>query len=138
MKGMTNEDLKEAIGTMCGKINDAVDTVRQAVNEFDTVVEMAERDGYVGDLFRTRYTVTGRGAFPLDMLRYSTSWPNDEQDARIIEESIEHGGGNDQFTVRLCKYHRDRNPNLCEDRWESKFRWKVLRTAAHEVETTRT
>lgn len=138
MKGMTNEDLKEAVGTMVEKIAEQMEGVRTAIHEFDTKVEMANRDGYVGDLFRTRYTVTGHGAFPLDMLRYSTSWPNDEQDARTIEESIEHGGGNDQFTVRLCKYHRDANPNLCEERWESKFRWRVLRSAAHEVETTRT
>lgn len=136
MKGMTNEDLKEAIGAMCSKINDAVETVRQAVNEFDTVVEMAERDGYVGDLYRTDYTVSGRGAFPVDMLRYAVSWPKDESDARAIEDSLEHGGSDDQFTVRLSKYHRDAQPHLCEDRWESKFRWKVLNNGT--IDTTRT
>lgn len=135
---MTNEDLKEAIGKMCGKINDAVETVKQAVNEFDTVVEMAERDGYVGDLYRTDYTVTGYGAFPVDMLRYACSWPKDETDARAIEESLEQGSSADSFTIRLTRTHRDAKPNLAEQRWESKFRWKVLNNAAHPIETTRT
>lgn len=140
MKGMTNEDLKEAIGTMVGKINDQVESIRQAVNEFDTVVEMAERDGYVGDLFRTDYIVQGKGAFPLDMLRYTQSWPKDEQDARLIAESIteeEHFTATELRTVRLTKYHRDATPVLSDERWESKFRWKVLRNK-DTVETTRT
>lgn len=136
-KGMTNEDLKAAVVGMVNEIAPSMDNIRKAIADFAGVLDKAERDGYVGDLYRTRYTVTGRGAFPLDMLRYAVSWPNDEQDARTIEKSLEFGGGSDQFTVRLCKYHRDANPTLCEDRWESKFRWKLLRTDAHEVETTR-
>jgi hypothetical protein len=134
---MTNEDLRKAVVKMVEDIAPHMDGIRDAIAEFGDVVDKASRDGYVGDLYRTRYTVTGRGAFPMDMLRYAVSWPNDEQDARRIEESLEHGDSNDQFTVRLCKYHRDRSPSLCEERWESKFRWKVLNTDAHEIETTR-
>ncbi len=137
MKGMTNEDLKEAIGVMVGKIAKSMDGVREAVHEFDTLCEMAQRDGYVGDLYRTDYTVTGRGPFPLDMLRYTQSWPKDETDARAIEESLQDATHDDQFTIRLTKTHRDAIPVLSDERWESKFRWKVLRTSAHEVDTTR-
>lgn len=136
-KGMTNEDLRTAVESMAGQINDAVGTIREAIAEFDIKVEKAEREGYVGDLYRTDYTVQGRGAFPLDMLRYAVSWPKDEGDANTIERSIRNDEtDSDQmvYTVRLCKYHRDRNPNLCEDRWESKFRWVVGGT----IETTRT
>lgn len=134
---MTNEDLKEAINEMVGKINDKVDEIRQTMNEFDAVVEKAERDGYVGDLWRTDYTVTGRGAFPMDMLRYAVSWPHDESDASNITYSQDDDNYDETYVIRLTKYHRDRNPQLCEERWESKFRWKVLRTDEHRVETVR-
>ena len=30
-------------------------------------------------------------------------------------------------TVVLSKYHRDPEPSLAADRWESKFRWRVVR-----------
>lgn len=32
-----------------------------------------------------------------------------------------------------CKYHRDATPNLSEERWESKFRWTVLRDSIETV-----
>lgn len=131
---MTNEDLKEAVDMMAGKINDNIEAIREVVTQFDFVVETAQRDGYVGDLYRTTYTVSGRGGFPIDMLRYAVSWPHDEADARAIEDSLESADYGDPFTVRLTKYHRDATPQLCEDRWESKFRWKVL---TNTVETTK-
>ncbi len=134
-KGMTNEDLKVAVEAMAGQINDAVGTIREAIAEFDIRVEQAEREGYVGDLFRTDYTVSGRGPFPIDMLRYAVSWPADEADARAIEESLEQADNTDPFVIRLTKYHRDATPQLCDDRWESKFKWKVLRN--NTIETTR-
>jgi len=132
---MTNEDLKIAVESMVGQITEKVGGIREAIAEFDIRVRQAERDGYVGDLYRTDYTVVGRGAFPVDMLRYATSWPHDETDARHIEESLEQADNNDPFTIRLTKYHRDAQPNLCDDRWESKFRWKVLRN--NTIDTTR-
>lgn len=139
-KGMTNEDLKVAVEAMAGQINDAVGTIREAIAEFDIRVETAEREGYVGDLWRTDYSVTGKGAFPVDMLRYAQSWPKDEPDASNIVYSQDDGNYDEVYTVRLTKHHRDRNPNLCEERWESKFKWKVVITDddKHRTETTRT
>jgi len=81
---------------------------------------------YVEPLYRTDYSGTGSGPFPVDMLRYTQSWPKTEGDARAIEDSHEQAGYNDQFTVRLTKCHRDQDPGLSEDRWTSKFRWKLV------------
>lgn len=136
---MTNEELKEEVVTLVNKVGTAMDLIRDAMADFGGAIDKAERDGYVGTMFRTRYSVTGYGEFPVDMLRYTVSWPNDEQDARAIEQSLEQGNHNDPFTIRLCKYHRDASPNLSEERWQSKFRWKVLHTDsdATRIETTR-
>lgn len=89
---------------------------------------------YLGVLYRTDYSVTGRGAFPVDMLRYTNSWPRDEADVHEIERSIELADAADPFTVRLTKYHRDQKPNLAEDRWASKFRWKVVESSVNTTE----
>jgi len=123
---MTNDDLREAIGEMLGKI-------KQASDEFDDLVTEASRKGYVGDLYRTDYTVTGRGAFPMDMLRYAVSWPHDESDASNITYSQDDDNDTETYVIRLSKYHRDAMPQLCDERWEQKFRWKVLRNNTIET-----
>lgn len=84
----------------------------------------AEERGYLGTLYRTDYVVEGSGAFPVDMLRYTSSWPKDEGDARAIEDSFEGGG---KRTITLTTKHRDPEPRLAGDRWEAKFRWRVVR-----------
>lgn len=81
---------------------------------------------YIQPLYRTDYSVTGHGPFPTDMLRYAQSWPATESDARAIDDSHEHTDYTDAFTVRLSKYHRDERPSLSEDRWASKFRWRLV------------
>jgi len=78
-------------------------------------------DGYAGDFYRTDYVVEGEDEFPHDMLRYAVSWPKDESDARAMGE-----GQGRRRRVTLTKYHRDPKPHLAEDRWLSKFRWKVV------------
>ena len=102
-------------------------SAREALSQLALDLKRRFEDGYFGDLYRTTYEVTGRGAFPVDMMRYAVSWPHDEADTHAIEESLESGSMDDQFTVKLSKYHRDPKPQLAEDRWLSKFRWKVLR-----------
>jgi hypothetical protein len=81
---------------------------------------------YVEPLHRTDFTVQGDGPFPIDMLRYTCSWPATEADARAIEESHEHADYTDPFTVRLSKYHRDPKPELSDQRWRSKFRCTIV------------
>ena len=46
MKGMTNDDLKEAIGVMVGKISKSMEGVRDAVHEFDTLCEIVVGSWY--------------------------------------------------------------------------------------------
>lgn len=106
-----------------------------AANVIQDIIEhfrKAEQTGYLGTLYRTDFEVQGAGAFPVDMLRYTCSWPKGEEDAHAIEDSH-----NDEIreiaprrgprTVTLTKYHRDPEPQLAGDRWEAKFRWRVVR-----------
>lgn len=104
-----------------------MDNGEVALRKVTKAVKEAIDSGYLGDLYRTDYQVTGHGAFPIDMLRYTVSWPTGESDAQAIEDSIEKADATDPFTITLSKYHRDPKPTLAEDRWLSKFRWKVLR-----------
>ncbi len=79
--------------------------------------------GYVGELYRTDYIVEGDDDFPYDMLRYTQSWPTHESEIPHIEQP---GIGYPMRRVTLSKYHRDRKPHLAEDRWLSKFSWRVV------------
>lgn len=84
----------------------------------------AEKSGYLGTFYRTDFEVEGVGEFPVDMLRYTSAWPMGESDTSAIADSFDGGG---RRKVMLSKYHRDPTPNLAADRWEAKFRWRVLR-----------
>ena len=46
----------------------------------------AEQTGYLGTLYRTDFEVEGSGGFPVDMLRYTCSWPKGESDSHAIED----------------------------------------------------
>jgi len=99
-----------------------------AANVIQALIEhfrKAEQTGYLGTLYRTDFEVEGTGAFPIDMLRYTCAWPKGEIDARTIEDS--HDELPRRHTIALSRYHRDPEPNLAADRWESKFRWRVAR-----------
>jgi hypothetical protein len=101
-----------------------LETASHVLDDFETRLRDAERGDYLGVLYRTDYEVSGRGMFPVDMLRYTCSWPADEASARAISESTNN---KPTYTVRLSKYHRDAVPELAESRWNSKFRWSVER-----------
>lgn len=125
---MTNDDIREGLHRLVAEVT-------QSVSAFESKLDKAARDGYVGDLYRTDYLVKGRGPFPIDMLRYTCSWPKDEASAALIDQSIA-AITEDSLDVRqvaLSKYHRDPLPQLATDRWESKFQWTVTRV----VETVR-
>jgi hypothetical protein len=96
----------------------------QAIDQIIYCLRKAEETGYLGTLYRTIYEVEGSGAFPIDMLRYTSSWPTGETEARAIEDSFESGG---RRTITLTRHHRDPEPQVAADRWEAKFRWKVVR-----------
>ena len=95
-----------------------------AIDGCIAAVRAAEEQGYLGTLYRTDFEVEGTGDFPVDMLRYTCSWPKGESDARAIEDSFDSSS---RRTVALSRYHRDPEPHLAADRWESKFRWRVMR-----------
>ena len=98
-----------------------------SVQVIEAVVEhlrAAEQTGYLGTLYRTDFEVEGADAFPIDMLRYTSSWPKDEGDARAIEYSFDGGA---RRTITLSMKHRDPEPHLASDRWQAKFRWRVVR-----------
>lgn len=66
------------------------------------------------------------------MLRYVCAWPKGETDTQAIEDSHDEAVAvasprRGPRTIMLSKYHRDPNPNLADDRWTSKFRWRVVR-----------
>ena len=102
-------------------------SVVHAIDAIVAHLRAAEQTGYLGTLYRTDFEVEGVGAFPVDMLRYTSSWPKDETDARAVEDSFDQPGIAAHRTITLSKYHRDPEPVLSGDRWASKFRWRVVR-----------
>lgn len=107
-------------------LRDDTDSGRAARYSLSNVMlELKKRfeDGYFGDLYRTDYIVEGSDEFPFDMLRYTQSWPTLESEITLIEQPLD---GYPKRRVRLSKYHRDPRPQLAENRWSSKFHWKVV------------
>lgn len=75
-------------------------------------------------VYETEVTVEGRGAFPVDMMRYDTCYPATESDANAIRESFADPSG--VTRVRLNRRSvSDREPQYA--RWES-FGWRVVAT----------
>lgn len=110
----------------------------RAIRDCLDALREAEKNSYLGTLYRTDYEVKGYGAFPIDMLRYTSSWPKGEIDAQAIEDSLDDAvvaasPRRGPRTITLSKYHRDPEPQLAIDRWHVKFRWlvgRVLETVA--------
>jgi len=67
-----------------------------------------------------QYRVTGRGQFPVDMLRYDLAHPRSESDAGIIEDSLNRRGPQAEHEVKL---EGMKQPTV--DRWSS-FGWQVV------------
>lgn len=114
--------LLEKLATQWDHIPSGEQAIRDAIEK----IKDAEKHGYLGVLYRTDYVVEGTGQFPVDMLRYTQSWPKGEHDVALIQDSqLDRLGG--PITITLTKYHRDPAPVLSENRWLSKFRWRVVR-----------
>ena len=64
-----------------------------------------------------RYTVTGSGAFPMDMLRYDSTWPRDSDDAHTM-------GAGDNYTLRERRTVKLAGLRVTAARWAS-FGWHV-------------
>ncbi len=63
-----------------------------------------------------KYTVTGRGPFPLDMLRYDCCWPIS---VTILAASLNPENRKEEFSVEM---RSNKSPTV--DRWNS-FGWSV-------------
>lgn len=73
--------------------------------------------------YEFRYTVTGRGGFPVDMLRYDRATPRREEDSSLITSTLQHTHSRPPNgpEIQLCS--RIKPPT--EGRWVS-FGWGVL------------
>ena len=71
-------------------------------------------------LYVTTFSVQGRGAFPVDMLRYDECYPASEREAGKLEH---HERGH--RTVTLRAKHETPYYSLTEERWAS-YGWTVL------------
>lgn len=60
------------------------------------------------NLYIHSITITGRGSFPLDMLRYDRCFPASEIDANAIARTFEH---HENWEITVSKYTDKRN--LC-------------------------
>ncbi len=100
------------------------------MNERKIDIESLPYHGMSAKLGKTilRYTVTGRGSFPHDMLRYDRSWPATESDARLLDDFV-------------FDHYRDRRSghafriiglNVTPKRWES-FGWTVSNLIEHKL-----
>ena len=67
-----------------------------------------------------RFTVTGRGRFPLDMLRYDWARPAQSADSRKIEESFNQENHDKVVEITLVSMNKP-----AYGRWES-FGWIVV------------
>jgi|APSaa5957512622_1039677.scaffolds.fasta_scaffold63508_2 hypothetical protein len=78
-------------------------------------------------MYRTTFEVTGRGSFPLDMLRYDQCFPSDTGSANNMARSGEHDAPqHDLPVVILCHDHADPEWGPTFARWAS-FGWGVTR-----------
>ena len=77
-----------------------------------------------------RFSVTGNGDFPLDMLRYDQAWPASPEDAAKISRRFDPSDnfGVRRDTVELCRLARKWREGPCVPRWAS-FGWAVDRNA---------
>jgi hypothetical protein len=67
------------------------------------------------------FTVTGRGTFPVDMLRYDSCWPTDTESAAcILVSPDDYEEWSRVRTVNLATYA----PAITRHRWSS-FSWVV-------------
>ena len=73
-----------------------------------------------------QFTVEGIGSFPIDMLRYDECFPDDQESASKIANSISHSYSVPQDgEIYLAAWH-PKGWEPTKKRWES-FLWKVVR-----------
>lgn len=75
-------------------------------------------------MYQTEYRVKGSGHFPMDMLRYDTSYPRTTDDATAVGATARDWPG--EREVELIKHAVNKLAALpTEARWAS-FGWRVI------------
>jgi hypothetical protein len=72
-------------------------------------------------MYSIQFTVEGRGAFPVDMLRYDCCFPDDQGSAMRIQIGARQG---DSYSVKLSIFARTKAVAPTTARWQS-FGWRV-------------
>jgi len=62
--------------------------------------------------YEYKFEVTGKGSFPLDMLRYDSCWPRRQEDVSTIEHAV--AGYVRDWTVQMVS-----NKAPTDERWHS-------------------
>lgn len=119
-----NTDTIEALATLA-EASKSFDWAKQtgpAQNELIRAIHLAVVHGK--ELERrqrldspTRFTVRGRGGFPMDMMRHDHCWPVDGEYMHIARSD----GTKDEYSVTLCAQARR---HITPARWAS-FGWTV-------------
>ena len=79
-----------------------------------------------------RFTMVGRGIFPMDMLRYDQCWPEGAGDVLKLETPREN---REPREVNLVHYSHTKAWNPTQDRWRT-FGW-TMKVDSHSVEPAR-
>ena len=109
------EDISEAVMTEANTLS----AQGERGNPRQVRADRAQRQDHGGSRMSrarsmTRFTVQGRGNFPLDMLRYDSCWPADTASAMSI------GRSDPADTITLLTW----GVGITPDRWRS-FGWTV-------------
>jgi hypothetical protein len=82
-------------------------------------------------VYTFKLVVEGRRSFPVDMLRYDSCMPWDQQNSNEIERSVSEGNlGREPTRITLRRFALDKNDHLpaghhAKARWES-FGWTIV------------
>lgn len=81
-------------------------------------------------MYHQSFTVSGRGQFPIDMLRYDTCFPVNPESVSVIYDCCSNHDLNalhntEPVKVRLARYVDSKVTQPTIDRWRS-FGWNVL------------
>lgn len=79
--------------------------------------------------YRHRAVVSGKGQFPVDMLRYEQCWPDSDCDAHAIAGTLQRWENLSPAhalpaKITVAKFNGEKRPSWTTARWKS-FGWTV-------------
>jgi hypothetical protein len=69
-------------------------------------------------MYRHTATITGRGTFPVDMLRYDSAYPATETDAHDVERTF-FDMSNTPYRIKVAKRGTSKTDTFTAGRWQS-------------------